>query len=64
MSDEEGSVTCPHCGEEFNVTDRLRAHIEAEVRIELHESIHAEAEEMFAKRLPPSRRRRQSSEES
>ena len=51
MSDEEGSVTCPHCGEEFNVTDRLRAHIEAEVRIELHESIHAEAEEMFAKRL-------------
>ena len=33
------------------MTDRLRAHIEAEVRIELHESIHAEAEEMFAKRL-------------
>ena len=33
------------------MADRLRTHIEAEVRSELHESIHAEAEEMFEKRL-------------
>ena len=33
------------------MADRLRTHIEAEVRSELHESIHAEAEEKFAERL-------------
>ncbi|SVB53710.1 uncharacterized protein METZ01_LOCUS206564, partial [marine metagenome] len=51
MSKDEGSVACPHCGEEFNVADRLRTHIEAKVRSELHDSIHAEAKEMFEKRL-------------
>ena len=51
MSDEEASVTCPDCGAVFDVAERLRTHIEAEVRSEMHEKIHAEAEEMFEKRL-------------
>ena len=51
MSNEEGSVTCPDCGAEFDVAERLRAHIETELRIEIHEKIHAEAEEKYEKRL-------------
>ena len=51
MSDEEASVTCPDCGAVLDVAERLRTHIEAEVRSEMHEKIHAEAEEMFEKRL-------------
>ena len=35
MSKDEGSITCPECGAEFDVADRLKAHIEAEVRNDL-----------------------------
>ncbi len=50
MSNDEGSVTCPECGAEFDVADRLRAHIEAEVRNDLHEKAEKAAAE-FKKTL-------------
>ena len=34
MSEDEGSITCPDCGAVFDVAERLRAHIEAEIRNE------------------------------
>ena len=51
MSNEESSVTCPDCGAEFDVAERLRTHIEAEVSKELRDKIWSEAEESFANRL-------------
>ena len=44
MSNQEASVTCPHCDKQFNVADRLRAHIEAEVRDDLQKSMRVEVE--------------------
>jgi len=38
MSEEEGSITCPDCGAVFDVAERLRAHIEAEIRNEYREA--------------------------
>ena len=31
----EDAVTCPDCGAEFDIADRLRSHIEANVRTEI-----------------------------
>ena len=50
MSNQEASVTCPHCDKQFNVADRLRAHIEAEVRNDIHEKAEKAAAE-FKKTL-------------
>jgi len=42
MLGKESHVTCPDCGAKFDVADRLKSHIEAEVRIELGKSIRSE----------------------
>ena len=31
----EDAVTCPDCGAEFDIADRLRSHIESNVRKEI-----------------------------
>ena len=51
MAKEEGTVTCPDCGAKFDVADRLRAHIEAEVRSGLQASARAEMEQELEARL-------------
>lgn len=51
MPAEDATVTCPDCGSEFDVADRLRSHIESEVRAELRDSIKAEMEDQYESRL-------------
>ena len=51
MAKEEGTVTCPDCGAKFDVADRLRAHIEAEIRSGLQASARAEMEQELEARL-------------
>ena len=56
MPAEDATVTCPDCGSEFDIADRLRAHIEAEVRVEIGTSIRAEMEEKLESRVSEERK--------
>ena len=42
MSPDDTNLTCPHCGNEFDVADRLRVHIEQELRAEIQQTMRSE----------------------
>ena len=42
MSSEETNLTCPNCGNEFDVADSLRMHIEHELRAEIQKTTQEE----------------------
>ena len=42
MSSEETNLTCPNCGNEFDVADSLRMHIEHELRAEIQKTTREE----------------------
>ena len=42
MSSEETNLTCPNCGNEFDVADSLRTHIEHELRAEIQKTTREE----------------------
>jgi len=44
MTEDDRNVTCPDCGSKFDVAERLRAHIEAEIRSDLQTSTRKEME--------------------
>jgi len=51
MPVQDTAVTCPDCGSEFDIADRLRSHIESEVRAELRDSIRLEIEKQYESKL-------------
>ena len=44
----EDAVTCPDCGAEFDIADRLRSHIESSIRIEMAQKYEEERENDLA----------------
>ena len=44
----EDAVTCPDCGAEFDIADRLRSHIESSVRIEMAQKYEEDRENDLA----------------
>jgi hypothetical protein len=51
MASEDTTVTCPDCGAEIDVADRLRSHVEHEVRRELTVTLRTEIESEVESRV-------------
>ena len=55
VPEDDNAVTCPECGAEIDVADRLRAHVESDLRRELAALIRAEVENDIEARVAMER---------
>ena len=55
VPEDDNAVTCPECGAEIDVADRLRAHVESDLRRELATTIRTEVENDFEARVATER---------